>query len=160
MNRATCQCKSFHVIRVASHAMRMILLRILRSQYVEILMLSIAVVYSQTCSNDHLSKTTNVQTTQANSRTVVTVLDKNLPNATSDHFFCLPNEIKTCLKQPLQNFPSKKRKTNKRQHFSKYMKLSQIIHQFVSFFFTGNKRPFWNTLKQLWWGFFAKHVKS
>ena len=150
MNRATCQCKSFHVIRVASHAMRMILLRIPRSQYVEILMLSIAVIYSQTCSNDHLSKTTNVQTTQANSRTVVTVLDNNLRNATSDHFFCLPNEIKTCLKQPLQNF-TQQEKENKQK--AAFLKVYEIVSDFTSicfFFLYRQQRPFWNTLKPLW----------
>ena len=47
---------------------------------------------------------TNAESTQANSRTIVTVNDDHLFNATSNHFFYLPNEKKTYLKQPLKNF--------------------------------------------------------
>ena len=43
--------------------------------------------YSQTCSNEHLCKTTNAQSAQANSHSIVT-------NVTSNHFFWLPNEKK------------------------------------------------------------------
>ena len=43
--------------------------------------------YSQTCSNNLLCKTTNAESAQANSRTIVTVQDDRLPNANSDHFF-------------------------------------------------------------------------
>ena len=43
--------------------------------------------YSQTCSNDLLCKTTSAESTQANSRTIVTVQGDRLSNANSDHFF-------------------------------------------------------------------------
>ena len=48
--------------------------------------------YSQTFLNDHLCKTTNSESAQANSGIIVTVWDNHLSNATSDHFFCLPKE--------------------------------------------------------------------
>ena len=48
--------------------------------------------YSQTCSNDHLCKITNVESAQANSHTFITVEDDKLSNATSGHFFSLPNK--------------------------------------------------------------------
>ena len=60
--------------------------------------------YSQTCSNNLLCKTTNAESAQANSRTIVTVQDDRLPNANSDHFFLTSKWKKTCLKQWLQNF--------------------------------------------------------
>ena len=59
--------------------------------------------YNQICSNDHLCKTTNAESAQANSRPIVTVQDDHPSNATSDYFFWLQNEKKTCLKQQLQN---------------------------------------------------------
>ena len=43
--------------------------------------------YSQTCSNDLLCKTTNTESTQANSRTIITVQDDRLSNMNSNHFF-------------------------------------------------------------------------
>ena len=60
--------------------------------------------YSETCSKDHLCKTTNAESAQATSHPVVTVQDDHLSNATSDYFFWLQNEKKNCLKQQLQNF--------------------------------------------------------
>ena len=42
--------------------------------------------YSQTCSNNHSSKMTNLEFPQANPHTVVTVWDNHLSNAASDHF--------------------------------------------------------------------------
>ena len=42
------------------------------------------------------SKTTNAESARTNSLTVVIVQDKNLPNATSDHFFA--PKMKSCLK--------------------------------------------------------------
>ena len=51
--------------------------------------------YSETCSNNHLSKTTthlkrpmlSAESAQANSCTIVIVYDYHLSNATSDYFF-------------------------------------------------------------------------
>ena len=53
---------------------------------------------SQTCSNDHLCKTTNAESAQANSCPIVTVQDDHLSNTTSDYFFWLSNE-----KKPVKN---------------------------------------------------------
>ena len=39
-----------------------------------------------------MSKATNTEFAQANSPTIVTVQDDHLSNATSDQFFCPPNE--------------------------------------------------------------------
>ena len=50
--------------------------------------------YSETCSKDHLCKTTNAESAQATSHPVVTVQDDHLSNATSDYFFWLQNEKK------------------------------------------------------------------
>ena len=47
--------------------------------------------YSQTYPNDHLCKTTNAESAQANSRPIVTVQDNHLSNATSDYFIWLQN---------------------------------------------------------------------
>ena len=63
--------------------------------------------YSQTCSNEHLCKTTNAESTQANSHPIVTVQDNHLSNATSEHFFDSQMK-KTCLKQQLPNFIQRK----------------------------------------------------
>ena len=54
--------------------------------------------YSQTCSNGHLCKASNADSTQENSHRIVTVQDDNLSNAISDHFFWLPNEKKNLSK--------------------------------------------------------------
>ena len=43
--------------------------------------------YSQTCSNDHLCKTNNADSAQANSCPILTVQDGHLSNADNDHFF-------------------------------------------------------------------------
>ena len=43
--------------------------------------------YSKTCSNDNLCKLTNAESTQANSRQIVTVQDNHLSSAISNHFF-------------------------------------------------------------------------
>ena len=51
-----------------------------------------------------MSKTTNTESTQASSYTIVTVSDNRLSNVTSDHSFLYPKQKKTCLKQLLQNF--------------------------------------------------------
>ena len=48
--------------------------------------------YSQTCPNNHLCKTRNAESAQANSGLIVTVQDEHLPNATSNYFFGLQNE--------------------------------------------------------------------
>ena len=53
--------------------------------------------YSQTCLNEHLCKTMNAESAQANSCSIVT------SNATSNHVFNSQMK-KTCLKQQLQNF--------------------------------------------------------
>ena len=44
--------------------------------------------------DDHLSKSTNAESAQANSYTIIIVQDDHLPNETSDQFFCPPNEQK------------------------------------------------------------------
>ena len=49
-------------------------------------------VYYQSCSNDHLYKTTNAESAQANSHPIVPVKDDNLSKATSNHLFSLLNE--------------------------------------------------------------------
>ena len=60
----------------------------------------VSMSYSQTCSNDnHHYKTTNAESSQASSRTIV---------ATSDHFFLSPKGKKTCLKQRLQNITQRR----------------------------------------------------
>ena len=65
-----------------------------------------------TCSNihlykdDHSSKTTNAESAQANSGTIVTIEDDHLSNATSDHFFCLPNEKKPVHNNQYKTLPS------------------------------------------------------
>ena len=43
--------------------------------------------YNQTCSNNHLCKTTNAESAQANSHPIVTVQGNHLPKATSNYFF-------------------------------------------------------------------------
>ena len=64
--------------------------------------------YSETCLYNHLYKTTmttNAVSTQANSHTTVTVSDDHLSKAAiTNYLFCLPNQTKPCLKQPLQTF--------------------------------------------------------
>ena len=47
---------------------------------------------SQTCSNNHLCKTTKAEPAQADSCPIFNVQDNHLSNVTSDHFFWLPNE--------------------------------------------------------------------
>ena len=53
-------------------------------------------------SDDHSSKTTNAESAPANSRTIVTVSDGHLFNATSDHFFV--SQMKKAYLKPLKNF--------------------------------------------------------
>ena len=67
--------------------------------------------YSQTCSNDHLRKTTTcLRRPMPSPRKPIPIqlllYDDLLSNATRDHFFCPPKERKkkNCVKQPLQNF--------------------------------------------------------
>ena len=68
--------------------------------------------YSETCLYNHLYKTTmttNAVSTQANSHTTVTVSDDHLSKATiTNYLFCLPNQTKPCLKQPLQTFAQRR----------------------------------------------------
>ena len=65
---------------------------------------------------------TNAESTQANSHTIITVFDDHLPNMTSDHFFCLPNE-KNLSKTTTTNFTQQKM-ANK--HNAIFLKLYKI----------------------------------
>ena len=88
--------------------------------------------YSQTCSNDHLCKTTNAESTQANSRSVVTVQDDHLSNATSDYFFWLQNEKKALSKTTTAKlYPAKECEKNKEQRIKNKL-LCDYIYSIAS----------------------------
>ena len=50
---------------------------------------------------------TNAESAQANSHTIITVFDDHLPNMTSDHFFCLPNEKNLSKTTTTKLYPAK-----------------------------------------------------
>ena len=92
--------------------------------------------YSETCPNDHICKTTNAESAQANSRQIVTFQRDQRP------LFWLANEKKTCLKQQLQNFIQRRNAEKLKEQFIKNKRLSDYIYstanKLISFFFTGN----------------------
>ena len=88
--------------------------------------------YNQTCSNDHLCKTTNAESAQANSHPIVTVQGNHPPNTTSNYFFCLQNGKKTCLKQQLQNLIQRRNVKKKQEQHLKNKLLSDYIYSIVN----------------------------
>ena len=71
--------------------------------------------YSQTCSNDHLCKTTNAESAQANSRPIIMVQDHHLSNEISEHFF--DSQMKKTLSKTTTNFyPAKECEKNIRNN--------------------------------------------
>ena len=70
---------------------------------------------SQTSSNDHLCKTTNAESAQANSPTIVTVEDDHLPNGSSNHFFWPPNEKSLSKTTTTKLYPAKECKKNHKE---------------------------------------------
>ena len=80
--------------------------------------------YSQTCSNNLLYKTTNTESTQANSCTIITVQGHCLSNMNSNHFFCLPNEKKNLSKTTTTKlYPAKECEKIIRNMCKKYLSL-------------------------------------
>ena len=91
----------------------------------------------QTCSNDHLyndhsSKTTNGEFTQANFRTIYTIQDDHLSNATSDHFLVTQMRKNLSKTTTVKLYPSKKWKTNITQQYIKNKCLSDYIYSVAS----------------------------
>ena len=60
--------------------------------------------YSQTCSNNHLCKTTYAESAQANLHPIVTLYKTNTCLTQPVTTFLTLKTKKTCLKQQLQNF--------------------------------------------------------
>ena len=81
--------------------------------------------YSETCSNDHLCKMTNAESTKANSRQIITL--KTRPATT----FLIPKWKKTCLKQ-LQNFIQQRNAKKHKEQFIKNKRLSDYIYSIAN----------------------------
>ena len=83
--------------------------------------------YSQTCSSDHLCKTTKAESAQANSLPIVTVQDDHLSNTTSNHFFLTPKWKKTVQNNNYKTLSSEgmpkehKEQCIKNKHLSDYI---------------------------------------
>ena len=73
---------------------------------------------------------TNAQLAQANSHLIVTFWDDHVSNTTSNHFFCLSNEKKACLKQPQKVLSSEEMQNKLKEQCIKNKCLSDYIYYF------------------------------